>query len=129
MIDKSKIRTLALLGKLEKNGIDRDIATSKLLVQEYLFKKLFIRSLILFLISFVIIFTFNFDDFIMSRSIMSKEYFINNFTFYILSAMIVCFIYDLILGFVLINEYKNIKNRADRYLRGIESVRQRYEEE
>ncbi len=128
MIDKAKVRTMSLLGRLEKNGIDRDIATSKLFVQEFLFKKLFIRNLILFLISFSTIFILNFDVFLLGKSTMGKEYLINVFTSYILLSMFVCFIYDVIASFVLIDEYKKIQARVERYLKGLESVGIEYEE-
>lgn len=128
MIDKAKVRTMSLLGRLEKNGIDRDIATSKLFVQEFLFKKLFIRNLILFLISFSTIFILNFDVFLLGKSTMGKEYLINVFTIYILLSMFICFIYDVIASFVLIDEYKKIQARVERYLKGLESVGIEYEE-
>ncbi len=122
MVDRTKIRTMALLAKSDKLGIERDIHETRFSVHEYVFKKLFFRTIFLFLLSFCGIMFFKFFDVLANRDLFEIEYFVDSFTGFIFTSFTICFVYILVLSIVFVNEYRAKVKKVENYFNAVGSV-------
>ncbi len=113
---------MALLAKSEKLGIEKDIHESRFTVHEYVFKKLFLRSVFLFLLSFCAIIFYKLFDIIAEASEFKIEYYVSSFTDFIIMSFFICFVYIVICSIVFVNEYRTKVKKVDNYFNAINSI-------
>lgn len=115
-ISKSNIKARTIIAQYENDNIEKDINDTNLYVQEYLFKKLFLRTIFIFLVSFCTISYFKIKEILFMQELFNEQFFLSIFVTAILLSLLICIAYCLIAGICLYIDYVNKQNKVKKYM-------------
>ncbi len=120
---------MTYIATCEKEGIKKDISDTNMYLHEYIFKRLFLRTTLLFVVNFAVLSFLKLKGNFFNRDYLQFEIIIKMFNSVMIYSFAICALYVVIMSFGLRAKYMEKHYKVEKYNKALNFLQNKKEAE